>query len=87
MTANIRIERERCSQECKYGPEYPHIGDVRRCEHGRIWHCTGMHDWGRLGRWAPLIPVFWSPSYRRARRALAAESSSSAHPIEETAGE
>ena len=83
MSANIRTERERCSQECKHGPEYPEIGDVRRCEHGRIWHCIGTHNWGHWGSWERLIPVFWSPWYRRARRALAADSSS-AHPIEET---
>lgn len=84
MTANIRTERDRCRQECKHGRKYPGIGDVRRCEHGHIWHCHGTHDWGCWGDWERLIPVFWSLRYRRARRALAADSSSSAHPIEET---
>lgn len=83
MTASIR--KEGCRYECSttwrgdHGPDrsipgtYASEGDVRQCEHGRLWLFTGeaqsryftVHDcWRRLSRW-------WDPIvFRRAKRAL-----------------
>lgn len=66
-----------CGVDCRhtywrgYGPV--RWGDVRRCEHGKVWQATGrsrenvwfhhLDVWERLGWWRPI-------AYRRARRLL-----------------
>lgn len=48
-------------------------GAVRKCEHGRIWHCDGQystHSFVVSGFWSRLSPV-WNPFlYRHAARLL-----------------
>lgn len=78
MAPNITTTRERCGRGCRYTywRNYGHvsIGDVRRCEHGKVWRATGykresrfflsLDEWESLSRWRN--PVL----YRRAVRAL-----------------
>lgn len=48
-------------------------GAVRKCEHGRVWHCDGQytpHCFDASGFWSRLSPV-WTPFlYRYAARLL-----------------
>lgn len=66
-----------CNVDCRYThwQGFGHVvyGDIRRCEHGKIWQATGrtrenvyfsqLDVWERLGWWTPF-------AYRRALRAL-----------------
>lgn len=78
MSANILTERQRCTRECRWTwwriDGHPDVGDVRRCEHGRIWRATGRRALALAGatfydRWEP-VPRF-TTTHRRAVRALA----------------
>jgi hypothetical protein len=87
MSANVSTAREVCERECartfhgEHGGALPggpfpgtngHEGDVRRCEHGRVWefepqvlYTAGIDVWRLISPW-------WEPlRYRRAVRALA----------------
>jgi len=78
MTANILTGRRQCARACGYTywrtHGTPSLGDVRRCEHDRIWMANGrkrentwfmaLDEWDRLSwLWTPIDMV-------RARRAL-----------------
>jgi len=79
LTANIVTKRQACARHCAYTYWRNHgpvdTGDVRRCEHGKVWVATGrqresiyfhvLDEWERLGWWTPI-------AYRRAVRALEA---------------
>lgn len=83
MSTSIQTAREACLRSCRTtfwrweqdkpdGNPFPKLGDVRRCEHGRIWTATQERTWGLLNCdiWGPLSR-FWSPiRYARAIRAL-----------------
>lgn len=71
IKANIATERMRCADGCsktKRDVTAGRVGDVRRCEHGRLWQWGArggyMDIWSRLS-WG-IEPI----KYRRAVRAL-----------------
>lgn len=83
---NILTSRQHCRRDCSrtfhstYGGALPGgpfpgtmgtLGDVRRCEHGRLWQFAEIHYGGNwIDRWEPLSR-FWNPiAWRRASRAL-----------------
>lgn len=75
MSTNILrgCEAANCAHECwRAGADR---GDVRRCEHGKIWTFDRLVEgrfFNTLIRWRRIHP-FWEPiTYRRAIRALAA---------------
>lgn len=81
--ANIATETQRCLLDCartfhrEHGEALPggpfpgtwgEPGDVRRCEHGRIWGFASTGTF--IDLWEP-VSVFWTPiRYLRAARAL-----------------
>ena len=84
--ANILTSRQQCRRECSRTFHFEHggalpggpfpgtagdPGDIRRCEHGRMWRFVGTERGGNwIDLWEPLSPV-WNPiAWRRARRAL-----------------
>lgn len=78
MSANILTERQRCARECQWTwwrtDGHFDVGDVRRCEHGRIWRATGGRVLALAGatsydQWE-RVPRF-TIAHRRAIRALA----------------
>lgn len=84
-TANVRTPRQRCHDTCsrtfrhEHGASVPggpfpgtlaDPGDVRRCEHGRLWTFdpyTSRGDY-RIDHWRRLYPL--EPAWWRARRRL-----------------
>lgn len=70
MTANILTVRQQCRLRCPARTEGPRVGDVRRCEHGRLW----LYRWGAfINYWSRLRPWLNPLAYRRAVRALRQE--------------
>lgn len=48
-------------------------GDVRRCEHGRIWLFAGVKEdgyWNKFDQWRPVSRWLQPRVYRRAERVL-----------------
>lgn len=78
MNANILSVRQQCDRGCSttYWRLYGTVdrGDVRRCQHGRLWYATGGGRQGMfysvLDAWEPLS-WYWTPIlWMRARRVL-----------------
>lgn len=76
-----------CAHECKTtwavehggalpgGPfpgEYAREGDVRRCEHGKVWEYDPVDSSYRINHWRQLHWFWDGAKYRRAVRLLAA---------------
>lgn len=90
MTANAFTDRQACAHHCRttrkltggrdqrdgpYPGTYGEPGDVRRCEHGRVWLWRGTTEgmffqpldvWRRISRFGEPV------RYRRAVRAIEA---------------
>ena len=75
--------RSACTEECRnVQSEHPgtdRVGDIRRCEHGRIYRCSRVWRMNSLGaaypafdhaEWARIYPLLRPFLYRRAIRAL-----------------
>ena len=78
--ANVNTTAQKCALKCRntfrtsYGPDgslpgtFGKPGDVRRCDHGRVWTFTD-ESYG-LDYWMRLSPVLSPIRYLRAIRAL-----------------
>lgn len=92
--ANIETDAARCRRKCartfrgQHGAALPggpfpgtqgEPGDVRRCEHGRVWafdEPRSRFEWPTFDLWESLGPLSTPIRYRRAVRSLSVPGSS-----------